>query len=90
MDTLSGERTLVKDFFDNLLKGVYSKRKEFAPKGSKFFPFRVDPFSEKIGEQESKQDVTKLSPLQTVAENLPGVLYPLKLLPSLQQDKERS
>ena len=25
---------------------VYFKRKEFAPKGSKFFPFRVDPFSE--------------------------------------------
>ena len=23
---------------------VNSKRKEFAPKGSKFFPFRVDPF----------------------------------------------
>ena len=29
-----------------LLKGVHSKRKEFAPRGSKFFPFRVDPFSE--------------------------------------------
>ena len=27
-------------------KVVYSKRKEFAPKGSKFFPFRVDHFSE--------------------------------------------
>ena len=27
-------------------KGVYSKRKEFAPFGSKFFPLRVDPFSE--------------------------------------------
>ena len=27
-------------------KGVFSKRKEFAPRGSKFFPFRVDPFSE--------------------------------------------
>ena len=25
---------------------VYSKRKEFAPFGSKFFPLRVDPFSE--------------------------------------------
>ena len=32
-----------------LLKGVYPKRKEFAPKGSKFFPFRVDPFSEAMG-----------------------------------------
>ena len=28
------------------IKGVYSKRKEFAPRGSKFFPFRVDPFLE--------------------------------------------
>ena len=27
-----------------LLKGVFSKMKEFAPTGSKFFPFRVDPF----------------------------------------------
>ena len=26
-------------------KGIYSKRKEFASTGSKFFPFRVDPFS---------------------------------------------
>ena len=25
---------------------VYPKKKEFAPKGSKFLPFRVDPFSE--------------------------------------------
>ena len=24
--------------------GIYSKRKEFASKGSKFFPFRADPF----------------------------------------------
>ena len=27
-------------------KGVFCKRKEFAPKGSKFFTFRVDPFTE--------------------------------------------
>ena len=27
-------------------KMVYSKWKEFAPTGSKFFPFKVDPFSE--------------------------------------------
>ena len=26
--------------------GVYSKMKEFARKGSKYFPFRTDPFSE--------------------------------------------
>ena len=28
--------------------GVYSKRKEFAPLGSKFFHFIVDPFSETL------------------------------------------
>ena len=27
---------------------VYPKRKELAPLGSKFFPFRVDPVSERI------------------------------------------
>ena len=30
------------------LKGIYSKRKEFAPCGSQFFPFRADPFSERV------------------------------------------
>ena len=28
-------------------KRVYSIRKEFAPVGSKFFPYRIDPFSER-------------------------------------------
>ena len=27
-------------------KGIHSKRKEFAPKGSKFFPYRIGLFSE--------------------------------------------
>ena len=27
-------------------KWIYSGRKELAPSGTKFFPFRVDPFSE--------------------------------------------
>ena len=35
-------------FLIPFLKDTYSKRKEFAPLGSKFFPFRVDPFSEGI------------------------------------------
>ena len=34
----------VKMVFAFFWKGVYSKRKEFAPSGSKFFPFRIDPF----------------------------------------------
>ena len=32
---------------------VYSKRKEIAPCGSKFFPFRVDPFSEGMVSRDS-------------------------------------
>ena len=45
MDTLSGETT-VKIVLASLLKRGLSKMKEFAPHGSKFFPFRVDPFSQ--------------------------------------------
>ena len=33
-------------FFPAYQAGVYSTRKEFAPIGSKFFSFRVDPISE--------------------------------------------
>ena len=45
--------------FGCLLKGVYSKRKGFAPCGSKFFPCRVDHFQKDLDLQESKQEVTK-------------------------------
>ena len=41
-------------------KGVFSKRKEFAPGGSKFFSYRVDTFPKAPGVQESKPDVIKL------------------------------
>ena len=54
---LSGDVTLLKLLFHrgggsvrivfvSFWKGVSSKRKEFAPFGSKFFSLRVDPFSE--------------------------------------------
>ena len=38
-------------------KGVYSKRKEFAPRGSKFFPLRIDPLSRvnPLSRRETKQ-----------------------------------
>ena len=42
-NTLSGETTLVKYDFVPFWKWVYSIRKEFAPIGSKFFPYRIDP-----------------------------------------------
>ena len=38
-------------------KGSAPKRKEFAPNGSKFFPFRGDPFQKGLNMQESKQEV---------------------------------
>ena len=54
IDTLSVEATLI-IVFASLLKRVYSERKEFAPLGSKFFPFRIDPFQKRLGLQESKE-----------------------------------
>ena len=50
--------------FSPCAKGVYSKRKEFAPTGSKFFPFRVDPFQKGIGIHKSKQEVISCLPCQ--------------------------
>ena len=44
MDTLSGEQLLSKLICLPFEKGSILKRKEFAPTGSKFFPFKVDPF----------------------------------------------
>ena len=38
-------RQLCQNCYLPIWEGVYSKRKEFAPIGSKFFPFRVDQFS---------------------------------------------
>ena len=45
--------------FCSFRKWVYSIRKEFAPRGRKFFFHRVGLFQKGIGEQESKQEVTK-------------------------------
>ena len=50
MDTLSGEVTLSKIVYSRQ-KRVYSKRKEWAQLGSKFFPFIVDPFLEEFDMQ---------------------------------------
>ena len=85
MDTLSGEVTLSKLFLPPSWKEVYSKRKEFAPLGSTFFPFRVDHFSEGAYEQKSKQEVTKIVSLVQKGvggkgdANLPSVPSPLKI-----------
>ena len=41
-----GGGQLSKLFLPPFWKGVYSQRKEFAPRGSKFFSFSVDTISE--------------------------------------------
>ena len=41
-------RQLFQNYFGSFWKGVCYKRKEFAPNGSKFFPFGVDIFSKRI------------------------------------------
>ena len=54
LDILLRETTLNKIVLPSFLNGIYSKRKEFAPKGSKFFLSRVDLFTEGtccVGEQ---------------------------------------
>ena len=43
---------------DHLPKRIYSRRKEFAPRGSIFFPSRVDPFQK----GEGANNVTVLPP----------------------------
>ena len=42
-------RFLSNFFASHLKKGSIQKGKNLLPKGSKFFPFRVNPFSEGIG-----------------------------------------
>ena len=47
------------------------KQKDFAPK-RRFFPFRVDLFSEGFGILKSRQGIIKLTPLKNkMAENIP-------------------
>ena len=73
MAIFSREVTVSK-FSPPFWKEVFSYREELAPLGGKFFPFRVDPFSEGdwcIGKQ--KRMSQKSSPLYKMVENLPRV-----------------
>ena len=72
-------RQLFDNYFCFLLRRVYSKRKEFAPKGSKFFPFRVYPFLDGICYcRKAKRKSQKLSAMIKMAENPPGVSIHIK------------
>ena len=63
MYTCSGETT-IKIVLSLFPKGVYSKRKEFAPKGTKFFHFWADSFSEGTSMcRKANKKSWKLSPL---------------------------
>ena len=58
----SSKATVVR-LFCPLLESVYSKGKELTPNVSKVLPFRTDPFQKGLSVQDSKQEVTKISPL---------------------------
>ena len=61
-----------------LWNGVYFKRKEFAPVGSKFFPFTVDFFRGELVCRETIRIWQKLSPVKYMAENLSNMSIPFK------------
>ena len=66
-------RQKCQNYFASLLKGVYSKRKEFAPLGSQIFPFRVDTFSDRLNMLECKQKLTKIISFEINGRYLPSV-----------------
>ena len=73
-DTLSGKVTLAKQFLSPFWKRVYSKRKEFAPKGSGPY-FRHGLMGWKVNRKSQK-----LSPLYKMAENLSSVSNPFNFI----------
>ena len=78
------EATLSKCFAFHPNRG-YTKRKEFAPIGSKFFPFRVDPFLEgPCYAWKAKRKSQKLSAWYGRADNIPGLSSPLNYTPGIR------
>ena len=73
IDTFSGE-TIVKIVYVMFRKRVYFVRKEFAPSGSKVFPYKVNHF--RIANTKSQV----LCPLAEMAKYLPNVFRPLKII----------
>ena len=57
---------------------IKERWKEFAPIGENSFLLRVDPIGEVFVLQVSKQEVTKLSPFENMAEKHAGVPVHLK------------
>ena len=79
-----GEITLSKMVCVTFFKRVYSKRKEFAPNGSKFFPFRADRFLKGSLCRERKPEVTiVVSLVQNVGKTTSFIDSPKSLYDSL-------
>ena len=57
--TFRGDNS-VKIVFVPFCKEVYSIRKEFAPRGSKFFPYREDPLKECVWHSGNKMERHKI------------------------------
>ena len=60
LETFSEETILWELVLHPYWKGSTLKRKEFVPSGNKFFPFRVDPFSEGVWYAQNQPGVTKV------------------------------
>lgn len=70
-DAFVRSQTLLKMSISHLVKGVYFKRKEFAP-----LSFKVDPFSEGVCDQQRKWDIKKVASFWKSGKNLPSVSIP--------------
>ena len=74
-----GDKSARIDFISLLKKGLLLKER-ICSLGSKFFPLRVDPFSD--GDRcasKVNRELQKLSPLYKMADSFPCVTSPLKL-----------
>ena len=78
MDIFSGKANMSKfqKHFGSFRKGIFFKKKESAPKGSKFFFIIVNTFKKGACVQVSKQEVTKNASLVKLQENLLSVFSP--------------
>ena len=70
MSTLPREATIKFNGFSLPSEKESTLKGKFASKGSKFLPFRVDPFSEGLAGRESSLEVTEVVSLVKMAENL--------------------
>ena len=75
--TFNGDNSVQKVYVP-FWKGMYSIRKEFAPKGSNSFLTKYTNLQKGIGDEDSKQEVTKGSPLWKMAAKSPDLCIPIE------------